>query len=112
MPAPPEPKPDFRSPPTSTAVPILAISSPHLIRLLPFDCSAMKLCLSDLGLMTASPAELGNDNIKQMSLKHCLPMHFGAPTEPKNLPSTTNRPRKSFPGFLRLSRSSLSQSFT
>jgi hypothetical protein len=40
---PPKPKPDFRSPPTSTAVSILAVSSPHHIKLLPFDCSTTKL---------------------------------------------------------------------
>jgi hypothetical protein len=40
---PPKPKPDFRSPPTSTAVSILAVSSPHQIKLLPFDCSTTKL---------------------------------------------------------------------
>ena len=37
MPAPPEPKPKFRSPPTSTAVSILAVSSPHPIKLLRFE---------------------------------------------------------------------------
>src|ERR1700690_2637469 len=43
MPAPPKPKPDFRSPPTSTVDTILAVSSPHPIKLLRFDYSATKL---------------------------------------------------------------------
>jgi hypothetical protein len=36
----------FKSPPTSTAVSILAVSSPHGIKLPPFDCSTTKLCPS------------------------------------------------------------------
>jgi hypothetical protein len=44
MPAPPKPKPDFRSLLISTADSILAVSNPHPIKWLHFDCSAMKLC--------------------------------------------------------------------
>jgi hypothetical protein len=44
MPAPPKPKPDFRSLLISTADSILAVSNPHPTKLLHFDCSAMKLC--------------------------------------------------------------------
>jgi hypothetical protein len=44
LPAPPEPKPAFRSPPISTAATIPAASSLPTIKLLPFACSPMKRC--------------------------------------------------------------------
>jgi hypothetical protein len=44
MPAPSKPKPDFRSLLISTVDTILAVSNPHGIKLLHFDCSATKLC--------------------------------------------------------------------
>jgi hypothetical protein len=42
----PKPKPDFRLLPISTADSILAVSNPHQIKVLPLDCSTMKLCPS------------------------------------------------------------------